>query len=338
MHDKLTLSITRGIQFGAALTLLVACSSSTDGDSPGTAGAGSAGKGAGGGSNAAAGSTSATAGAAPAGGSSGSPSTTGGAGSTGVSGSFGTSGGSGGTGGSVSSGGAGAAGGSIGAAGSGTAGASAAGSAGSAGSTGAAGSGGFTPPTGENSIAYIGCSMANNIGTGYGRVGGKIMWNANSYQTGAMVVQNWTSTTSASWKLFDQKMSSIGGKDKVKAIMVQICIFPTGATQAELKAMVASARDHVNPGTHIYIVGQPNYQTGHSCSLAGTQEGVNGAVWTDQQAQKLAADASVNQDMTYLGKFMLDSTKGEVMSDTCHATSPKGEDVLGNQAKAFFGG
>jgi hypothetical protein len=49
------------------------------------------------------------------------------------------------------------------------------------------------------------------------------------------------------------------------------------------------------------------------------------------------ADPSVNQDMTYLGQFMLDSTKGQVSPDSCHATS-SGEDELGRQAMAFFGG
>jgi hypothetical protein len=149
-----------------------------------------------------------------------------------------------------------------------------------------------------------------------------------------MVVQNWTNENSSSWQLFDRKMDSIGGKDNVKAIMVQICVLSRRATDAELRSMVASARKHVNPGTHIYIVGQPQYQAGHECSIAGP----GGAKWTDDQAKALAADASVNQDMTYLGQFKLDSTKNEVMNDTCHASSPTGEDVLGRQAMAFFGG
>jgi len=189
------------------------------------------------------------------------------------------------------------------------------------------------PPTAANSIAYIGCSMANNIGTGYKRVGGTIMWNADNYQTGAMVVQNWTNSSSSSWQLFDQKMNSIGGKNVVKAIMVQICILSSGATDAEVKSMIAAARAHTNAGTHIYLVGQPQYEAGHTCSIAGGKEAS-----TDEQARRLAADSSVNQDLTYLGVFRLDSTKGEVMSDSCHASSPTGENVLGNQAKAFWGG
>ncbi|WP_437535149.1 hypothetical protein WME79_12955 [Sorangium sp. So ce726] len=175
--------------------------------------------------------------------------------------------------------------------------------------------------------------MANNIGTGYKRVGGKIMWNADNYQTGAMVVQNWTNPSSSSWQLFDRKMESIGGKDTVKAIMVQICILSQRATDQELRDMVKAARQHVNPGTHIYIVGQPVYNAGHDCFIAGA----GGADWTDMKAQELAKDPSVNENMSYLGKFILNNDAGEV-SDGCHASSPKGENVLGEQAKAFFGG
>jgi hypothetical protein len=209
-----------------------------------------------------------------------------------------------------------------------------AGTGGSDAGTGGSDAGGSIPlPTKANSIAYIGCSMAFNIGTGYKRVGGKVMWNADSYQTSAMVVQNWTDPNSASWRLFDQKMTSIGGRDVVKAIMVQICIFSSRATNQELKSMIAAARQHVNPGTHIYMVGQPQYEAGHDCILAGT----GGAKWTDDEAKKVAADSSINQDLTYLGQFMLDSTKGEVSFDSCHA-SESGEDALGKQAIAFFGG
>ena len=204
---------------------------------------------------------------------------------------------------------------------------------GGAGGSSTGGTGGVTPPTGANSVAYTGCSMAWNIGNGYKRVGGKVMWNSDNYQTSAMVVQNWTSTSSASWRLFDQKMNSIGGKDKVKAIMVQICVFSSRATDMELKSMIAAARDHVNPGTHIYIVGQPQYEAGHECALSGN----GGVTWTDDQAKKLAADTSVNMDLSYLGQFKIDSTKNEVSPDTCHATST-GEDKLGEQAKQFFGG
>lgn len=256
-------------------------------------------------------------------------STTGGAGSVGGSGTGGVDDGVGGANaGGTSSGGA--------ATGGAAAGGTAAG--GSEPGTGGGGGGGdFTLPTEPNSIAYTGCSMANNIGNGYKRVGGKVMWNSDNYQTGAMVVQNWTNPSSSSWQLFDQKANANGGKDKIKAVMVQICIFSSRATDDELHDMVNAARQHVNPGTHIFIVGQPQYNAGHQCTLAGT----GGAEWTDMKAQELAADPSINEDLSYLGKFMLDASNGEVVTtagDNCHATNPKGEDALGEQAKEFFGG
>jgi hypothetical protein len=187
------------------------------------------------------------------------------------------------------------------------------------------------PPTDAGSIAYIGCSMADNIGGGYGQVGGKIMWTNSGYGTGAMVVENWMEGGSA-WGTFDSKLSAMGGKDKVKAFMVQICVLSTHS-DANVRSMIRAARAKVNPGTHIYLVGQPQYEAGHTCTLAGT----GGAEWTDQEAQTVANDSSFNQDLTYLGQFKIDSTKGEVSSDTCHA-SATGMQVLGNQAKAFWGG
>src|SRR5688572_375422 len=312
----------------------LACSSdSSGGSSGGVAGksaggsSGSAGTGQNGGASGAAGTGfGGSGGAAAAGGSGGGATGTGGGGATGTGGGGATGTGGGGATGTGGGGAAGTGGGGAAGAGGGGGGA-ATGSGGVAGTNGASGTGGFTPPTGANSIAYIGCSMAWNIGNGYKRVGGTRMWNSDSYQTSAMVVQNWTNENSSSWQLFDRKMNSIGGKDNVKAIMVQICVLSRRATDAELRSMVASARKHVNPGTHIYIVGQPQYQAGHECSIAGT----GGAKWTDDQAKALAADPSVNQDMTYLGQFKLDSTKNEVSNDTCHA-SPTGEDVLGRQA------
>ena len=189
----------------------------------------------------------------------------------------------------------------------------------------------FTPPTEAGSIAYIGCSMADNIGGGYRAVGGTIMWTNQGYGTGAKVVQNWTANGDG-WGLFNTKMNAIGGKDKIKAIMVQICILSSRATNAELKSMIQAARDHTNPGTHIYIVGQPQYEAGHECNLAGT----GGAKWTDDQAKALAADPSVNQNMTYLGQFKLNCSNNECQ-DACHANTA-GQRVLGNQAKAFWGG
>ncbi len=204
------------------------------------------------------------------------------------------------------------------------------GTTGSGGSTGAcAGTAVPCPPTAANSIAYIGCSMADNIGQGYGQVGGKIMWTDANYGTGAMVVENWMEGGSA-WPTFDAKLKAMGGIDTVKAFMVQICVLSTHS-DANVRSMVKAARAKVNPGVHIYIVGQPQYEAGHTCSLAGT----GGAEWTDTEAQAIAKDSTINQDLTYLGTFNLDTTKGE-SSDGCHA-SASGLTRLGNEAKAFWG-
>ena len=354
MHHQLRLSVARGLKVSAVLALAVACSEDAATNGPGPNGSATGGVAQSTGGVSTGGTTSTTGGTSPSTGGTatstggtatstgGTAASTGGTGTstggtpTGVitTGGVSTGGSSSATGGSVATGGSNSA---TGGSKSGGGSAGVGGTAGTAGRAGvgggSAGGGSVTPPTGANSIAYIGCSMAWNIGNGYKRVGGKVMWNSDSYQTSAMVVQNWTNANSSSWNLFDQKMNSIGGKDTVKAIMVQICILSSRATDAELKSMVASARQHVNPGTHIYIVGQPQYQAGHECSLAGN----GGAKWTDDQAKKLAADSSVNQDMTYLGQFIIDSTKGEVSNDTCHASS-SGEDVLGKQAMTFFGG
>ena len=174
--------------------------------------------------------------------------------------------------------------------------------------------------------------MANNIGTGYREVNGKIMWNDTNYGTGAMVVGNWTSASSSSWSLFDQKASANGGKSAIQAIMIQICIF-SPVPDSDVISMIKAARQHVPADAHIYMVGQPQYPNGANCTLANKQE-----KGTDDQAKKIGADTSIDSNMSYLGVFMLDPSKNEVMSDGCHATDPAGTQSLGNQAKAFWGG
>ncbi len=337
MHKKTKLTVAVGFQLGAAAAL-VACSDSTDAGGTGSAGstaiAGAAmgGKGSGGASSGMAGATSPGAGTPSIGG-----------GVSGASGSA-TTGGSGSSGATAGGGDAGAASGGNASGGNATGGTSSGGTGGaSGGASGGSSAGGSSPgscpngatanpcpPTEPNSIAYIGCSMADNIGQGYGQVGGKIMWNNSGYGTGAKVVENWGANGDG-WSLFNTKLNAIGGKDKVKAIMVQICILQT-RSEDNVKAMIKAARDHVNPGTHIYLVGQPSYEAGHSCFLAGD----GGAEWTEATAKKMAMDPSVNQDLTYLGQFKLDTTKGE-SSDGCHAAGP-GFTALGNQAKAYWGG
>jgi len=80
--------------------------------------------------------------------------------------------------------------------------------------------------------------------------------------------------------------------------------------------MIRRAKSYTSPGTHIYLVGRPQYEAGHECSLAGT----GGGKWTDDEAKKIAADTSVNQDVSYLGTFKLDSTRAR--SRATAATPP----------------
>lgn len=57
--------------------------------------------------------------------------------------------------------------------------------------------------------------------------------------------------------MFDQQVAKYG---KPSAVWVQICIFQNpGATYAEVKQLIANARQHAAPGAQIYITGQPIY-------------------------------------------------------------------------------
>ncbi|KAI1740008.1 hypothetical protein F4680DRAFT_420928 [Xylaria scruposa] len=175
----------------------------------------------------------------------------------------------------------------------------------------------------DHSMGFIGCSMAENVAQGYVATGGKRMW--GPYGTGALVVQSWTSSNSAAWQKFDQQVATYG---KPNAVWVQICIFANpGATYAEVKQLIANARSHAAPNATIYITGQPLYDPGQSCFLAGQ----GGAELTDSLAQQAANDTS--QDVLYPGSFILH--KAEVQ-DGCHANAA-GQQSLGKQASAFWG-
>ncbi|KAF2006631.1 hypothetical protein P154DRAFT_481459 [Amniculicola lignicola CBS 123094] len=179
-------------------------------------------------------------------------------------------------------------------------------------------------PTAEaaKSMGFIGCSMAENVAQGYVAVQGQRMW--GPYGTGGMVVQSWTNTNSASWKLFDQQVAKYG---KPTAVWVQICIFTQGATFDEVKKLIGNARQHAAPNATVYITGQPLYDAGQTCPLAGA----NGPQSTDALAQQAAKDASLG--VTYPGAFKL--KPGEVQ-DGCHANTV-GQQSLGKQAIAFWG-
>jgi hypothetical protein len=174
----------------------------------------------------------------------------------------------------------------------------------------------------ENSMGYIGCSMAQNVADGYRAVGGRRMW--GGYGTGGLVVQSWTDTNSSAWQLFDGQVALYG---QPSAVWIQICIFFwDGATYDEVKQMIANTRNHA-PGATIYITGQPFYPEGNVCFLAGT----DGPQLTDDLAQQAGNDPT--QNVIYSGIFTLLNSE---VADGCHANSA-GEIALGNQAVEKWG-
>ncbi|MEV6029504.1 cellulose-binding domain-containing protein [Nonomuraea sp. NPDC052116] len=179
-----------------------------------------------------------------------------------------------------------------------------------------------TGPQQANSMGFIGCSMAENVAQGYVAVGGKRMW--GPYGTGGLVVQSWTDPNSSAWQKFDQQVSRFG---RPTAVWVQICVFNANATYDEVKRLIANARQHAASGAKIYITGQPLYDPGQTCFLAGA----NGPQLTDDLARQAAADPT--QNVTYSGTFRL---KTNEVADGCHANTA-GQQSLGRQAQAFWG-
>jgi hypothetical protein len=178
-------------------------------------------------------------------------------------------------------------------------------------------------PQPARSMGFVGCSMAENVAQGYVAGGGTRMW--GPYGTGGLVVQSWTDPNSAAWQKFDQQAASFG---RPTAVWVQICIFASnGATYDEVKRLIANARQHAAPAATIYITGQPLYDAGQTCSLAGA----NGPQLTDNLARQAAADTT--QNVRYPGQFHLHN--GEV-ADGCHANTT-GQASLGRQALAYWG-
>jgi hypothetical protein len=197
------------------------------------------------------------------------------------------------------------------------------GAGGSAGTQGGGGTGGGDDiNSGVNTMGWIGCSMANNVAEGYARIGGTRMW--GGYGNGGAVVQNWTNVNSGNWNGFDQQVSQYG---MPKAVWMMICVFSSGATMQEIRQMVANTKTHA-PGAYLYITGQPLYESGHVCTLAG--DGMPET--TDMQAQMLAAE---DPDVHYAGSLG-PLNAGEYGGDSCH-TSSSGGDKIGRQVKAIWG-
>lgn len=125
--------------------------------------------------------------------------------------------------------------------------------------------------------------------------------------------------------MFDQQVAKYG---KPAAVWVQICIFANpGATYDEVKQLIANSRQHAAPDAKIYITGQPIYENGHTCTLAGA----NGPALTDSLAKQAGAD--ISQNVTYPGTFVLGNQE---VADGCHANAA-GQASLGKQAVGFWG-
>ncbi|KAI1156958.1 hypothetical protein F4825DRAFT_141339 [Nemania diffusa] len=175
----------------------------------------------------------------------------------------------------------------------------------------------------DYTMGFIGCSMAENVAQGYASTGGRRMW--GPYGTGTLVVQSWTDPNSAAWQKFDTQAARYG---KPTSVWVQICIFASpGATYAEVAALVANARAHAATNATIYLTGQPLYDAGQYCFLAGQ----GGAELTDGLARRAGNDSALG--VVYPGSFLLHVAE---VQDGCHANA-MGQQSLGRQAMAFWG-
>jgi hypothetical protein len=207
------------------------------------------------------------------------------------------------------------------------------GATGVAGTTGAAGAAGTVDGGSARTMGVVGCYLATQVMEGYQSVGGMRMWPPVQY--GGQSVPFWTPASGFGWSIFDRAVQSYGTPTDV---WIMLCVVgvqcgsgsPGGgctATTAEVRQIVENARAHA-PGANIHITGEPLYEAGWTCQLAGP----GGPELTDRLAQEAANDASLN--VTYAGTFLLGST--EVSSDSCHANNA-GRTALGNQAVAKWG-
>lgn len=143
---------------------------------------------------------------------------------------------------------------------------------------------------------------------------------------GGQVVQSWTASSSNGWSGFNNAVNTHGVPTD---IWMMICIFSSnGVTAAEVQTMIRNARMRA-PGARIYVTGQPGYNSGHTCSLAGA----SGPNLTDMRAREAHNPAD---NVFYAGAFTLNAAANEVATDTCHA-SMTGENALGDQFIAKFG-
>jgi hypothetical protein len=176
----------------------------------------------------------------------------------------------------------------------------------------------------SNSLAYVGCSMARNVAEGYRDAGGTRLW--PPYKTGGAVAQEWTEPNAGRWRAFDEQAAKHG---RPRAIWVQLCVYGSrGVKYDEVTAILANARAKAQPGATIYVSGQPLYEAGWTCSLAGAA----GPALTDTMAKRAGDDPALG--VTYVGPF---GPLGKATTqDGCHANAA-GLAILGEQAVRIFG-
>ncbi len=101
-------------------------------------------------------------------------------------------------------------------------------------------------------------------------------------------------------------------------------------TYDETKQIIANVRQRA-PDATITITGQPLYEAGLTCTLAG----VGGPELTDEMAQRAGNDPT--QNVTYAGIFGPLSSAHTAGDPTgCHANT-EGQQFLGQQAMDFWG-
>jgi hypothetical protein len=167
--------------------------------------------------------------------------------------------------------------------------------------------------------------MTDNVADGYNKLGFQRMWPSIPAYWG-QVVQAWADNNSGVWDAFDEQVTMHGVPE---AVWVMVCIFnPPGVQLEEMKQIVANVRERA-PGVKIYITGQPFYEPGADCSIAGQE----GPQLTDDMAKMVAEDESIG-NVEYAGKF--GPLSAGQKADACHANEA-GKQLLGQQAADMFG-
>lgn len=174
-------------------------------------------------------------------------------------------------------------------------------------------------------MGYVGCSMSDNVAAGYAAVGGQRLWPSLPDYWG-QVVQDWANPNDEVWNTFDAQVSTYGVPT---AVWIMVCIFnPPGVALDEMKTIVGLVRQRA-PNATIYITGQPLYEAGADCSVAGA----NGPQLTDDMAKQVANDSSL-ENVEYAGTF--GPLSAAQKADACHANNA-GQRLLGEQAAEKWG-